>query len=92
MARRVVLERLARALAEVRRHRVGGVAEQRDPADGERRERAHELRGLDDVDVGRGRRLDDRVDGGNTIRRLGARTLAAAGAADPMPPPPSSPP
>jgi len=30
---------------------AGGVAEQRDPADGEPRERAHQLRGLDDVDV-----------------------------------------
>jgi len=57
-----VLERLARALAEVGGHRVGGVAEQRDPADGEPRERAHQLRGLDDVDVRRG--IDQRGDAG----------------------------
>ena len=58
-----VLERLARALAEVGGHRVGGVAEQRDPTDGERRERVHQLGGLDDVDVRRVA-VDQRGDAG----------------------------
>jgi hypothetical protein len=38
-----ILERLARALSEVGRHRVPGVAQQRHPPDGERGQRPHQL-------------------------------------------------